>query len=344
MKAILKAEGKPGFCLKDYPMPEIGRNEVLIKVHDTALCNSDVEVYHWTPLVAAANYQLPFVMGHEFAGEILKVGEHVKGLKEGDRVAAETHIPCGHCEACRNGHQHICGNHMGVLGRTVDGCFAEYIKLDQRADIKLPYHISYREGALFEPFATAMHAVAKAEPMRKKMLICGTGTIGQMAIEVAKLMGATMVIANDISEEKLERSMQLGADLAINGMTQDLTREVMKATDGNGVDTIIDFTGNGRVINQCVEACAIAGRIVHVGMVGKPLTYENFMYGVVYKELTITGIYGRELYTTWTQVTNLLNTGKIDLSKYVAKIMRLEDFDQAVSEFANYSGRIVFEL
>ena len=343
MKAICKTKPEAGAELCTIPIPEIDREQVLIKIKCTALCNSDVEVYHWTPLVAKANYKLPFVMGHEFAGEIVKVGEAVQGFAVGDRVAAETHIPCGYCETCRDGHQHICGNHMGVLGRTVDGCFAEYIALHQKALIKLPDNVSYEQGSVFEPFATAVHAVSKANPMGKSMLICGTGTIGQMAVLVAKLLGCTKVFANDISDEKLERAKEFGADILINSTQEDLVEVVKKETNGYGVDTIIDFTGNERVINQCVEAAKIAGTIVHVGMVGKPLTYQNFMYGVVYKELNITGIYGREMYQTWQQVGNLLETGKVDLNKFVAKRMKLEEFDQAVDEFANYSGRIVFE-
>lgn len=344
MKAICKTKAEPGAELCDRPMPVIGREEVLIQVKCTALCNSDVEVYHWTPLVAKANYKLPFVMGHEFSGEIVEVGDAVQGFKAGDRIAAETHIPCGHCETCRGGHQHICGNHMGVLGRTVDGCFAEYIKLHQKALIRLPDDITYAQGAVFEPFATAVHAVSKAEPMGKTMLICGTGTIGKMAVQVAKLMGCTRVFANDISDEKLAGAKELGADVLINGMTEDLVEVIHRETKGYGVDTIIDFTGNEKVINQCVEAAKIAGTIVHVGMVGKPLTYQNFMYGVVHKELKITGIYGREMYQTWQQVSNLISSGKIDLEKFVAKRMKLEDFDRAVEAFANYSGRIVFEI
>ncbi|MDD3415624.1 MAG: alcohol dehydrogenase catalytic domain-containing protein [Lachnospiraceae bacterium] len=343
MKAICKTKAQVGAQLCDIPIPIIGMEEVLIKVKCTALCNSDVEAYHYTPLVAKANYQFPFVMGHEFAGEIVEVGEAVQGFRVGDRVAAETHIPCGYCETCRGGHQHICGNHMGVLGRTVDGCFAEYIKLHQKALIRLPDSITYEQGSVFEPFATAVHAVAKAQPMGKTMLICGTGTIGQMAVLAAKLMGAVKIFANDISTEKLERAKEFGADILINGMTDDLVEVVKNKTDGYGVDAIIDFTGNEKVINQCIEAAKITGTIVHVGMVGKPLTYQNFMYGVVYKELNITGIYGREMYQTWQQVSNLLETGKINLDKFVAKKMKLEEFDKAVEEFANYSGRIVFE-
>ncbi|QIB55980.1 alcohol dehydrogenase catalytic domain-containing protein [Blautia producta] len=343
MKAILKDKREAGFTLADIPVPEIGRNEVLIKVEASALCRSDVDVYEWTPLVEKANYDLPFVMGHEFAGTIVKTGEDVQGYKPGDRVAGETHIPCGYCETCRTGNQHICGNHMGVLGRTVDGCFAEYIALHQKALIRLPENLSFQEGAILEPFATAMHAVSKANPSGRSLLIAGTGTIGQMAVEIAKYLGCTKLFAVDISDTKLQESRKRGADVTINGMKEDLVEIVKRETDGYGVDAVIDFTGNERVINQEVEAVKIAGTIVHVGMVEKPLTYRNFMYGVVYKELIVTGIFGRRMYETWTEVMNILKTGKIDLRLFVAKEMKLEDFQEANREFPNVSGRIVFQ-
>ncbi|HJD29586.1 MAG TPA: alcohol dehydrogenase catalytic domain-containing protein [Candidatus Blautia avicola] len=343
MKAIVKESREKGFTMKEVPIPEIGRNEVLIKVEASALCRSDVDVYEWTELVDRANYDLPFIMGHEFSGTIVKMGEDVQGFKEGDRVAGETHIPCGYCETCRTGNQHICGNHMGVLGRTVDGCFAEYIALHQKALIKLPDNVTFEEGAILEPFATAMHAVSKAKPSGKSLLIAGTGTIGQMAIEIAKFLGCTKLFAVDINDYKLEESKKRGADIIINGKKEDLVEIVKRETDGYGVDAVIDFTGNQYVINQEVEAVKIAGTIVHVGMVEKPLTYNNFMYGVVYKELIVTGIFGRRMYETWTEVMNILKTGNIDLKSFVAKEMRLEDFDQALKDFSSVSGRIVFK-
>lgn len=343
MKAIVKELREKGFTMKEVPIPEIGRNEVLIKVEASALCRSDVDVYEWTELVDRANYDLPFIMGHEFSGTIVKLGEDVQGFKEGDRVAGETHIPCGYCETCRTGNQHICGNHMGVLGRTVDGCFAEYIALHQKALIKLPDNVTFEEGAILEPFATAMHAVSKAKPSGKSLLIAGTGTIGQMAIEIAKFLGCTKLFAVDINDYKLEESKKRGADIIINGTKEDLVEIVKRETDGYGVDAVIDFTGNQHVINQEVEAVKIAGTIVHVGMVEKPLTYNNFMYGVVYKELIVTGIFGRRMYETWTEVMNILKTGNIDLKSFVAKEMRLEDFGQALKDFSSVSGRIVFK-
>lgn len=343
MKAIVKESRKPGFSMKEVPVPEIGRNEVLIKVEASALCRSDVDVCEWTELVDRAGYALPFIMGHEFSGTIVKTGEDVQGFREGDRVAGETHIPCGYCETCRTGNQHICGNHMGVLGRTVDGCFAEYIALHEKALIRLPDNVSFEEGAILEPFATAMHAVSKANPSGKSLLIAGVGTIGQMAVEIAKFLGCTKLFAVDINDYKLEETKKRGADIVINGTKEDLVEIVKRETDGYGVDAVIDFTGSQYVINQEVEAVKIAGTIVHVGMVEKPLTYHNFMYGVVYKELIVTGIFGRRMYETWTEVMNILKTGKIDLKSFVAKEMKLEEFEKALQDFASVSGRIVFK-
>lgn len=342
MKAIVKEKRKIGFSYKEVEKPVITRDEVLIKVKASALCKSDVDVYEWTELVEKANYTCPFIMGHEFSGEIVEVGDAVRGYKVGDRVAAETHIPCGYCETCRNGNQHICGNQMGVLGRSVNGCFTEYVALHQKSVVKMPDNLTYEQGAILEPFATAMHAVSKANPSGKSLLIAGTGTIGQMAVEIARYLGCTKLFALDVNDIKLEESKKRGADVVINGMKEDLAEVVKRETNGCGVDAVIDFTGNERVINQEVEAVKIAGTIVHVGMVEKPLTYHNFMYGVVYKELVVTGIFGRRMYETWTETMNILETGKIDLNSFISKKMQLEDFAQAIKEFPEVSGRIVF--
>lgn len=343
MKAIVKEKREPGFTKKEVPAPQIERNEVLIRVEASALCKSDLDVYDWTGLVERANYDLPFIMGHEFSGTIVKKGEDVRGFAKGDRVAGETHIPCGFCETCRNGNQHICGNHMGVLGRTADGCFAEYIALPEKALIRLPENLSFSEGAILEPFATAVHAVSKTNPSGKTLLIAGVGTIGQMAVEAAKVLGAVRVFALDLSDLKLEESRKRGADVTVNGRKEDLVAVIKQETNGYGVDAVIDFTGNQGVINQEVEAVRIAGTIVHVGMVEKPLTYQNFMYGVVYKELIITGIFGRRMYETWTQVSNILRTGRISLNSFIAKEMPIEQFEQAVRDFPQVSGRIVLK-
>lgn len=344
MKAIVKIDPGIGAYYMEREVPKIGREEVLIQVKAAALCKSDVDVYDFTPLVEKANYGLPLIMGHEFSGKIVEVGEAVKGFKEGDRVAGETHIPCGYCEICRTGNQHICGNHMGVLGRTVNGCFAEYIALHQKALIRLPDAVTFEQGSILEPLATAMHAVSKAKPSCRSLAVLGTGTIGQMAIDIAKKIGCTKLFAVDINDQKLKESQQRGADIIVNGMKEDFVGVIKEHTNGYGVDAVIDFTGNERVINQAVEALKIAGRLVHVGMVEKPLTFHNFMYGVVYKELTVTGIFGRRMYDTWSEVMSLIESKKLELDSYIAKEMKLSDFDEAIRLFPEVSGRIIFHI
>ncbi len=344
MKAIVKDARKPGATYATVAVPQVGDMDVLIRVKAFALCKSDVDVYEWTPLVERAHYDLPFVMGHEFAGEVVAVGKLVTGVAVGDRVAGETHIPCGTCFTCRTGNQHICTNHMGVLGRNVDGCFAEYIRMPEISVVKLPDNLTYEQGALLEPFATAMHALQKANPSGRNIAILGTGTIGLMAVELAAFLGAAQIIAMDISDEKLLQSQKRGATTLVNGLKDDFVKIAKQQTGGTGLDAIVDFTGNERVINQSVEALRAAGTLVHVGMVEKPLTFSNFMYGVVYKELTVTGIFGRRMFESWEMLFNILRTGKIDAESYVGKRMKFEQMDEAVAGFGDVVGRIVFPM
>ena len=344
MKAIQKTVGEVGAQLVELEIPRIGRNDVLVQVKNAALCRSDVDVYEWTQLVQNAHYKLPFTMGHEFSGIVVEVGEDVKSIRVGDRVAGETHIPCGYCNTCRTGNQHICRNNMGVIGRSFNGCFAEYIKIPEIAAVKMPDSISYRQGALLEPFATAMHALSKANPSGNSIAILGMGTIGLMTVELAKFLGSTKIFVMGNNELRLAEGKRLGADVTINGSREDFVEVIMRETNGVGVSSIIDMTGNEEVINKSVEALKVAGTLVHVGMVPKPLTFNNYMYGVVYKELNVTGIFGRRMFETWETVLSILNTGRIRLDNYVGEITELENFEQAIADFRKVTGRIIFEL
>ena len=344
MKAIQKTAGKPGAQFVELEIPRPGRNEVLVQVKAAALCRSDVDVYEWTQLVQNAHYKLPFTMGHEFSGLVIEAGADVKGIRAGDRVAGETHIPCGCCNTCRTGNQHICRNNMGVIGRSFDGCFAQYIKIPEIAAVKLPDSITYRQGALLEPFTTAMHALSKANPSGSSIAILGMGTIGLMAVELAKFLGSTKIFAMGNNELRLAESRRLGADVAINGSREDFVQAIIRETNGVGVASIIDMTGNEDVINKSVEALKVAGTLVHVGMVPKPLTFNNYMYGVVYKELNVTGIFGRRMFESWETVLSILSTGRIGLDYYIGKVTELENFEQAIADFRGVTGRIIFEL
>ena len=339
MKALRKTQAAFGAEMLDIPIPRIGPQDLLVKVRATALCKSDIDIYEWTPLVASANFRPPFTMGHEFAGEVVEAGELVKGFAPGDRVAAETHIPCGVCRECRTGKAHICTNHMGVLGRSTDGSFAEYVRLPEVAAIKLPPNADFIQCSMFEPMGTAVHALQKANPSGKNIAVLGPGTIGLMICEAAKAMGASRVFAVGTNPERLNYSLQLGADFAISTKEKDFVSEIKKIS--SRVDAVIDCTGNTALINQSVDLLSVAGTMVFVGMVESELTIPGFMYRVVYKELLLTGIFGRHLYTTWDILDGLLESGRVKLEHYVGEVLPLEDFEKGLNHFSKLKGRAV---
>jgi len=341
MIALRKTKPGEGAEFVDIPVPEIGDHDLLVKVKAAAMCKSDVEVFEWTELVASANYKLPFTLGHEFSGEVVAVGRLVKNFKVGDRVAGETHIPCGYCYECRTDNQHICSNHMGVLGRNVDGCFAEYIRLPEISAIKLPDDANFVHMSLMEPLGTALHALQKVEPSGKNVAILGVGTIGLMACELAKILGANKVISLDVNENRLAYSLKVGADVAVNGLKDDLVKVAMEQTGGHGVDCVVDFTGHLKVLNQAIDSLATAGTLVHVGMVSGDLVIPNYMYRVVYRELILKGLYGRHMFKTWELLMRLINSGKINLEAYVGQVTPMKEYQKALDNFNNLNGRAI---
>jgi len=339
LNAIRKTKAGPGAQIVDIPIPECGPQDLIVEVKATAMCKSDIEVLEWTPLVAAANYKLPFTLGHEFSGEVVQVGPLVKNFKPGDRVAGETHIPCTICYECRTDKQHICTNDMGVLGRNVDGSFAQYINLPAISAIKLSKDADFVESSLLEPLGTAFHALQKAEIFGANVAVIGTGTIGLMTCELAKLLGATRVFAVDLKPSRLEYALKLGADVAINSLEQDFVTEIAKHTDH--LDAVIDLTGSEIVINKAIDALSTGGRLIHVGMVQEDLKIERFMHRVVYRELIVTGLFGRHMFRTWEPLMNLLDAGCLDLKAYVGETMPMSDYQRAIDIFDDINGRAI---
>ena len=339
MQAIRKTQKGPGAEIVSIPVPTCGPHDLIVKVKAAAMCKSDVEVFEWSPLVEAANYALPFTLGHEFSGEVVETGALVKSFAVGDRVAGETHIPCETCYECRTDKRHVCSNNMGVLGRNVDGCFAEYIRLPEISAIKLRPDADFIQHSLLEPLGTAMHALQKAEPSGANIAILGTGTIGLMACELAKLLGATRVFALDVNPNRLAYSLKVGADVAINGKEQNFVEEIRKYTDR--LDAVCDFTGSHYVINQAIDALKTGGRLVHVGMVNGELSIPNYMNRVVYRELIITGIFGRHMFRTWEPMMNILDAGRIDLQAYVGDVMPMSEYEHALEIFDDINGRAI---
>lgn len=343
MKAVQKFEPARGCRLIECPIPKIGPQDLLVRVDATAVCKSDEEVWTWTGVVKTANYPTPFIMGHEYAGTVVEKGDLVEGFEIGDLVAGETHVSCGVCRTCRTGNQHICGNHMKVLGRTVDGCFAEYLCMPAKSAILLPKGFDPRYGAIMEPYGVALHGVMEAQVSGKTAMIVGVGAIGSMAVQAAKILGALRVIAVDVVQDRLDACKELGADVIINSMEQNMVEEVMKVTDGVGVDCIVDFTGNNKVINQEIDALTTAGKLRILGMVNSQLIIDNYMLRCAYRQLDIKGLYGRRMFETWEQLVDIIKTGRVDFEKFLSETLPMSQINDIMENFAKYNGRVILD-
>ena len=283
MRGICKmVPGKGAEYRTDIPIPQIGDNEVLMKVHASAICGTDLHIYGWNEWAANRMKNLPIVFGHETAGEIVEVGKNVTGYQVGDRISVETHIPCNHCFQCENGRRHICEN-MKLFGVTEPGAFAEYTPVPQDCIVRLGDGITYEMGAMLEAMGAGVHGVEKAEVRGKTVLVSGCGPIGLMVAGACKAHGAKRVIACDILPEKLRLAEAMGADTTINSMETDIVQAVRRETNGAGADAAIDITGNGKAIVAGLRALRKGGRLVSVGLPNGEIPI-NLTEDIIYRE------------------------------------------------------------
>ncbi len=342
MKALIKNKPVRGATLTDIPTPEIGDNDLLVKVQAAAVCGTDIHIYQWNEY-ASSRMKLPILFGHEYASEVIEVGKHVTNFKKGDRVAAETHVPCGHCYQCTTGLQHICAD-MKILGVHVDGAFAEYAVLPAVCAWKLDPAISYEIGATMEPFGIGVHALSKTKPAGKKVIVFGCGPIGIYAQMVAKFSGAEVVIGVDITKERLELAEKMGTDIVINAREKNVVEEVERFTKGFGVDIVVELTGNKAVVNDAARTLRRGGDLVLVGLYSGPVEID-LVNNVIYKEANVYGVTGRIMWDTWWSAQNMILSGKLDLNPVITHYFNLEDYDQALqlAESAK-AGKIVFTI
>lgn len=341
MKGIVKRFAEPGAELcTDIPIPSVGEDDVLVKVHVAAICGTDQHIYSWNNW-AQARLRLPMVFGHEFSGEIVAAGKNVTAYRPGDRIAAETHIPCNQCLQCRTGNAHNCEN-MQIIGVHAPGGFSEYAAIPQACVWKLDDAISYTHAAMLEPMGVAVHGVMSGPVSLKSVLILGCGPIGVMAVGAAKVAGASRVIAVDIVDEKLEMARKLGADTCINTRQHPLVEAILSMTGGTGVDVIIDYTGNVALIEESFRCLKKGGRYTMVGLPSKKLTLD-LTDAVIYKEATINGVTGRRMYQTWYQCEDILRKKAFSLEDVIGGVYRLEDFAQAFADIsAGKPGKMLF--
>jgi threonine 3-dehydrogenase len=340
MKSLVKHHAGPGFQLTDVPVPAIRDNEVLIRVRRAGVCGTDVHIYEWDDW-ARGRCKPPFVVGHEFAGDVVEAGKLVTDVKVGDRVTAEGHIVCGRCLACRTGNSHVCPN-TRIIGVDRDGCFAEYISMPSLNIWHLDDSISFDIGGIHDPMGNAFHTALTAEIAGSVVLITGCGPIGIFAVGICRAAGAARIIASDINDRRLELAKTMGANDAVH--PDQVEEAVKRATNGSGVDVVLEMSGIPAAIHQAFALVRLGGRVQMLGIPAKPMEV-NFANEIIFKGITIYGVIGRRMYETWHQMTRFLLSGEFDPTPVITHRFPLEGFEEAMRVIkTGEAGKVIFEI
>lgn len=330
MCGIVKEQAGVGLTYRtDLEIPQINDDEVLIKIHVTAVCGTDVHIYDWDEWTQKRLIP-PATVGHETAGDVVAVGKNVKDIKIGDRVSVETHVPCNDCFFCHNGMKEICRN-VELFGVTINGAFAEYAKVSEKAVFKLDDDITYEMACMFEPMGAGVHGVEVANVSGKTVLVSGCGPIGLTAVTAAKVFGAAKVIACDLFDDKIEIAKEMGADEVFNSKNCDLVAEIKKLTDGLGVDVAIDVTGAGIAINTSLRSVRAGGRMVCVGLPNGEVSM-NLTEDLIYRQVEMTGVSGRRIWETWDNFAKVMKDPLYDIERVMGHKFAMKDFEEAIQE------------
>ena len=337
MRALVKTAPEPGLELAEVPTPEIDTHDVLIAVRRMAICGTDLHIYEWDDWASEA-VPTPLTIGHEFMGEVVAVGGHVDGLSVGDRVSAEGHITCGRCRNCRAGRRHFCRNTIGI-GIQRNGAFAEYVSVPAFNVYPLPDHIDDDTGAVLDPLGNAVHTTLTFDLVGEDVLITGAGPIGLMATAIAQRAGARHVVISDINDDRLELARVLGATRAVNALRTELTETMAELEMQEGFDVGLEMSGAPPALQNMIQVMNHGGRVALLGLVpaGTPIAWDD----VIFKGLTLQGIYGRKMFDTWYKAAALLQEG-LDLSPLFTHRFDATRFDEAFEAVRAGSAAKVF--
>jgi len=339
MKALVKSRREPGLWMEDVPVPEIGPNDVLIRVHTSAICGTDMHIWNWDAW-SQRTIPVPMHVGHEYAGVIEKVGDEVEGYKVGDRVSGEGHIVCGHCRNCRAGKRHLCPNTKGV-GVNRPGSFAEYLSLPASNLFKLPDSISFELASVFDPYGNAAHTALSFDMVGEDVLITGAGPIGIMAAAIAKHVGARHVVITDVNPYRLDLARKMGATRAVDISKETLSDVEKELGMTEGFDVGMEMSGNGKAFQGMIDSMANGGRIAMLGILNDDVAID---WGkVIFKGLFLKGIYGREMFETWYKMAAMIQSG-LDISPIITHRFAIDDFRQGFEVMGSgNSGKVILD-
>ncbi len=336
MKALVKLKPEKGIWLQEIDIPKIGVNDVLIKVVKSSICGTDLHIYLWDEW-AQNTIKTPMTIGHEYVGYVAKVGDEVTEFKEGDRVTGEGHIACGHCRNCRRGRQHICENTIGI-GVNIDGAFAEYVKVPATNVMKVHNDISDEIASIMDPFGNATHTTLSFPIIGEDVVVTGSGLIGSMCVAIAKFAGARYVVATETNAYRAELAKKMGATRVVNPLKEDL-KDVVEELHMKGFDIGLECSGNASAFNAMIDSMYNSGKI---SLLGIQSSFTQIDWSkVIFKGLTLKGIYGREMFETWYHMEQMLLSG-IDLTPMITHRYHIDDFQKGfdIMETGN-SGKVI---
>lgn len=339
MRALVKAKGEPGLWMEDVPGPEIGRNDVLIRVEKTSICGTDLHIYEWDEW-ARSTIPVPLVVGHEFMGRVAAVGDEVEGISVGERVSGEGHITCGHCRNCRAGRREFCHSHKSV-GVSRPGAFADYLVLPAQNVYPLPDHIPDDVAAVLDPLGNATHTALAFDVVGEDVLITGAGPIGVMAAAIVRHIGARYVVVTDVNPYRLELAARMGVDRTVDARTEDPVAVMPELGMVEGFDVGLEMSGSEQAFNQLLDAMNHGGKVAVLGIPSGEIRLD--VADVIFKGLTMRGIYGRRIFETWYKMAAMLQSG-LDVSAVITHRFDAEDYETAFDVVrSGRSGKVLLE-
>lgn len=339
MKALVKREAKPGLWLEDVPIPEMGINDVLIRVDRTGICGTDLHIYKWDSW-AQRTIPVPMVVGHEFVGEVVDVGSNVVDFHPGEIVSGEGHVVCGRCRNCLAGRRHLCAHTKGV-GVNRPGAFAEYLVLPMTNCWHHHADVPRDIASIFDPFGNAVHTALSFPVLGEDVLITGAGPIGAMAAAVVKHAGARFVVVTDPNAYRREIADRMGATLTVDPTKTTLPEVQQQLGMTEGFDVGLEMSGNPQAFRGMLDAMCHGGKIAMLGIPDQEIAID--WNTVVFNMLTIKGIYGREMYETWYKMTVMLQGG-LDISPVITHRLHATEFEEGFAAMTSgESGKVILD-
>ena len=339
MDALVKEAPGKGLTLKRVPVPQPGIGEVQIKIHKTAICGTDMHIYNWDPW-SQQHIRPPMVIGHEYVGEITALGPGVSDYSIGDIVSGEGHIVCGHCRNCRAGNGQWCKFTRSV-GVDRDGAFAEYLCIPETNVIRIPAGIPEDIVSFFDAYGNATHTATMFDVVGEDVLITGAGPIGMMAVGICRQNGARRVIVTDVNQYRLDIAKQMGAHAVVN-LAHDKLEDAMREQGMvEGFDVGLEMSGNGAALNQLLKSMRNGGKVALLGIAG-PGTVIDWN-DVIFKGLTLQGIYGRKMYETWYKLMAMIEAG-LDLSPIITHRFHYTEYEKGFEAMnSGHSGKVILD-